>query len=617
MYTSNPNYVRKPNDLNYSKRQLNLSFNYEFSELENEPKKANHLSNGLPNGDLKEDIDSDSNESANRLNDMFQPRPSKSAVPGTAQLASTQPYIPDRSTKPKIQIESKPNVEKKLETKEDFEKFKLRKQNEVTEEILSSLKNEYNSETEKMMRDLKLKEEENYKLKTTLRKLLPEKPTVPQINQTTEQTDNKSNPPFNVDSNGIDKTNGIVFKTDPIIDDNKENDEIHIRNSISMNGDIHNETPKRLTVGPKNIMKIANNLSVNSNLSRSLSSPNIAQLLAKELNGIHLEDLNKYESKERSLTNPSQPQFDRALKPAFNRVTLDNKLRDFCPVHSAGHSITGLRNLGNTCFMNAVIQCLLNTTEFSTFFENGLFHINKNSKFGSNGELVMELAALFRAMAYPSSYKSISPKDFKQAVSKHIQGFIGCSQQDSHEFLVMLIEKLHADLNESTARDVIDTSVPEDLSLSAAANKFWKEHINKNKSIITQLFEGLIVNTLTCLTCHKTSNTFEVFRCLSLPLSSYRTTLNECLNQFFKPERLSGEAAWECPSCKTKREADKKVNVWKLPKILIVHLKRYSFNSFELKFNFDLILGFYMKAFGDKRIRRMSSSLSMSCLSVP
>ncbi|CAG2115717.1 unnamed protein product, partial [Medioppia subpectinata] len=329
--------------------------------------------------------------------------------------------------------------------------------------------------------------------------------------------------------------------------------------------------------------KSSNSLSVSSNLSRSISSPNIAQLLEKEMNGKHMDNIDTNEGKERSMTTPSQPQFDRTLKPAINReklyfndsTVIEDKVRDFCPVRSGGTSITGLKNLGNTCYSNAVVQCLLNTTEFSSFFSRNL-KINKNSKYGSNGELVMELAALFRHMAYPSFYTMLSAKDFRQAVSKHIKDFVPGAQQDSHEFLVKLFEKLHDDLNESTKWDVINTGVSEGLSLDARAMKFWKQHISKNNSIISQLFEGLIVNTLSCLKCGEKSDSFEVFSCLSLPIGNSRTTLTECLNQYFKPERMSGETAWECPTCKQKREADKRLQLWKLPKILIVHLKRFS-----------------------------------------
>lgn len=86
------------------------------------------------------------------------------------------------------------------------------------------------------------------------------------------------------------------------------------------------------------------------------------------------------------------------------------------------------------------------------------------------------------------------------------------------------------------------------------------------------------MSTLTCTFCKGQSNTFEVFNCLSLPIpSTTRCHVRECLSHFSNPERI--EAAWECPRCKQKREADKKIVICKLPKMLIIHLKRFSLDG--------------------------------------
>ncbi len=557
MFSSNPNVLIEGSKFNISQKQLPLNFNYEFNDDENEQKNSkNHVVNGVVNGDIDQDLEKSEVESQSRLNSIFQPRPTNTAIPGTAL-----PLIPDRSMKPKFQNEDiKSTNQKSIQLVNDFEKIKLIKQNEATEQMLSSLQegvdqkiNSYEQqlkEKDDMIKKkdelIKKKEEEN----KAFRKFLPQKPisnekNILSINGDISDSDNRN------DEKGDKKTmNDISFKS----------------HNMS-NGENHTNNDNVLTT-PKISLKSSNLLSPNnSNLSRSLSSPNIAQLLAKE------ED-KENNSKARSVTNPPQPQFDRSLKPLIKQTFHDNKIRDFSPVYSAVLTLTGLRNLGNTCFMNAVIQCLQSTDEFTQVLREN-HKVNRGTKFGSNGELAIELSALLRAMEFPSTVKSIAPKDFKLAVSKHLPGFIGCNQQDSHEFLVMLLGKLHEDLNTANDKNIIDSTISEDMPLSVAANKFWKNHISRNESIITKLFEGLLVHTLMCLTCHKTSNSFEVISCLSLPLTNYRTTLNECFNQYFKPERMSGEAAWECPTCKVKREADKKITIWKLPKILLVHLKRY------------------------------------------
>ncbi|NWX81299.1 UBP19 hydrolase, partial [Alca torda] len=54
----------------------------------------------------------------------------------------------------------------------------------------------------------------------------------------------------------------------------------------------------------------------------------------------------------------------------------------------------------------------------------------------------------------------------------------------------------------------------------------------------------------------------------------------QCLNLFTKPEVLAPEEAWYCPKCKQHREASKQLMLWRLPNILIIQLKRFSFRSF-------------------------------------
>ena len=377
-----------------------------------------------------------------------------------------------------------------------------------------------------------------------------------------------------------------VFPMDEEMSDYENNHQNHNQNdSDSDNESITNSISK-----PIEMNNINNNNNNNKNdhhnnqpfssgsLSRSLSSPNIAQF----------EQNFQYNDTTSPLTNSISPKFstqtplvDRSAKPSFAN-NLSRKTRDFSPQFSSCARIAGLRNLGNTCFMNAIIQCLKNTKEFYEFLIAGNVHINPNSKFGSNGELTVELIELFRQMRYPSNFKHISPKDFKCAVSRHIPDFIDYKQQDAHEFLVRLLDRLHADLNRSKPDNQINDPISKDpnfydkLSIADAAKTFWSLHIRRNNSFISDIFEGLIVSTLTCLHCQTSSKSLEAFTCLTLPIPENvgRTTLQNCINLFVRGELLSNEVAWQCQSCRQKRNAQKCTYIWRLPRILIIHLKR-------------------------------------------
>ena len=317
----------------------------------------------------------------------------------------------------------------------------------------------------------------------------------------------------------------------------------------------------------------SNNLSSLSNSRRSKSYTNLTDSTIED------EDENNNNNQFASFAN--KPSFDRSNKPSSfdrpNRSSL-SALREFSPILGTSYHPTGLKNLGNTCFMNAVIQCLFNVKYFTDYFIDKLYlsDINRNSKFGTRGELTEEFGVLMSEMANPQ-VKHISPKDFRRIVGKHISAYSGNEQQDSHEFLLILFEKLHADLNRAQLiKNQIE--IPDSLGSQEAIERFWRNHLENNNSKISEIFEGLIMSTLECKDCQKKSNTFEVFTCLSLPIPTSnlgtRSDLEDCLKEYTKNELMCDEAAWECPTCKVKRPAIKKTSIVRLPKVLIIHLKR-------------------------------------------
>lgn len=112
-----------------------------------------------------------------------------------------------------------------------------------------------------------------------------------------------------------------------------------------------------------------------------------------------------------------------------------------------GKGITGLKNLGNSCYMNSIIQCINNTTPLALYFCNGDYHedVNYNNN-STRGEVAEEVAAVVSAL-WSGQYRSIACRDLKNVVGQHRSQFQGCEQQDSHEFLTILMDWLHEDLN--------------------------------------------------------------------------------------------------------------------------------------------------------------------------
>ncbi|XP_011292573.1 ubiquitin carboxyl-terminal hydrolase 8 isoform X2 [Musca domestica] len=237
----------------------------------------------------------------------------------------------------------------------------------------------------------------------------------------------------------------------------------------------------------------------------------------------------------------------------------------FRPVKK-GRGLTGLKNLGNTCYMNSILQCLSNTPQLAEYCITDKYknYISRNNK--TKGQIVEEVAALIKVL-WNGNYKCVASKDLRYVIGQYQKMFRGIEQQDSHEFLTILMDWLHSDLQTLT--------VPEyPREPMTASDKAWLDFTKAKESLILHLFYGQIKSIVKCTTCDKESATYECFSNLSLELPENNNIcqLSQCLDMYFSGERISG---WNCPACKQKRDAIKKLNISKLPPVLVIHLKRF------------------------------------------
>ncbi|XP_075637983.1 ubiquitin carboxyl-terminal hydrolase 8-like isoform X1 [Castanea sativa] len=187
---------------------------------------------------------------------------------------------------------------------------------------------------------------------------------------------------------------------------------------------------------------------------------------------------------------------------------------------AASLGLTGLQNLGNTCFMNSAIQCLVHTPELVDYFLGDYpKEINYDNPLGMKGELALAFGDLLRKLWAPGA-RPVAPRMFKSKLTNFAPQFSGYNQHDSQEFLAFLLDGLHEDLNRVKCKPYIEAKGLEDLPDEEAAEEYWKNHLARNDSIIVDSCQGQFRSTLICPLCKKVSVTFDPFMYLSLPLPS-------------------------------------------------------------------------------------------------
>ncbi len=167
---------------------------------------------------------------------------------------------------------------------------------------------------------------------------------------------------------------------------------------------------------------------------------------------------------------------------------------DSCIVGSPNldhRGLCGLNNIGNTCFMNSVIQCLSNVWNLKEYFVQGKYEqwLNSNNPAGTCGEVARSFAELLIEM-WTEKHCHARIHKLKSSVDHYAPRFRGYHQQDAHEFLLYLLDALHEDL------------------------KSGKNH----SSVISKLFHGQMLSIVKCITCPNLKKVCELFNYLPLSL---------------------------------------------------------------------------------------------------
>uniref|UniRef100_A0A7S1FB39 Ubiquitin carboxyl-terminal hydrolase n=1 Tax=Noctiluca scintillans TaxID=2966 RepID=A0A7S1FB39_NOCSC len=182
----------------------------------------------------------------------------------------------------------------------------------------------------------------------------------------------------------------------------------------------------------------------------------------------------------------------------------------------------GLRNLGNTCFMNSSLQCLSNVPELRDFFVSDKYKPLMNpGAFKTKGKLAESFSKLLSQM-WGESTIEVAPRNFKWQIGQFAEQFAGYGQQDSMEFVEYLLDGLKEDVNKVREKPYVEIKEADGREDVVVAEERKIAYQMRNNSFIDDLFMGLFKSTVTCpsSTCGRVSVTFDPFLSVKLSLSS-------------------------------------------------------------------------------------------------
>ncbi|CAL9115111.1 unnamed protein product [Musa acuminata var. zebrina] len=212
----------------------------------------------------------------------------------------------------------------------------------------------------------------------------------------------------------------------------------------------------------------------------------------------------------------------------------------------------GLLNCGNSCYANAVLQCLTGTKPLMVYLLQ---------RSHSRTCCVKEWCLMCELEQHVSMLKEGGGPLSASKILLNMRN-IGCrmgggNQEDAHEFLRLLVMSMQS------------------VCLEGLGGEKEVDPRLQDTTLIQQIFGGRLKSKVKCLRCHLESERYESIMDLTLEIHGRVESLEDALTQFTAPEDLDGENMYRCGRCLAYVKARKQLSLHEVPNILTIVLKRF------------------------------------------
>ena len=269
--------------------------------------------------------------------------------------------------------------------------------------------------------------------------------------------------------------------------------------------------------------------------------------------------------------------------------------------------LTGLANVGNSCYINSCMQLLSHTYELNNFLDN----FNKKRVKNNKKSIIFNEWNKLRLLMW-SENCTVAPWGFIKAIQhvatvKKMNIFSGYDQNDVSEFLLFIVDCLHTSIKREVDMSISGTIGNDTDILAKECYKMMQQMYKSEYSEILNIFYGISVTQIKSYDTEEVlSRTCEPFSILSLSLpNKLSCSIIDCFDEYSIDEKLIDDNAWFNDKTNKKENVKKNIIFWNLPNILIIDLKRYNNANRKIQYMIttpliDLDLSKYVYGYNSK-----------------